>query len=121
MIVAAILNYVKKLSWQNWLMIAALLVVLTLVGTCTTNKVIDWFGDNKQVQENNKDRELRENLSVNRLETETKISNEERQLNAELAKIPDGVPSARRLARACNELRDRGYVPLPTECRPEEN
>lgn len=119
------MNWIKQiirtLPWQSWLWVLAIGVVATILITSGVNKVIDHFNDNRQVQENNKDRELREELSVKRSESETKINNEERELNAELAKLPDAMPSDRRLARACRELRNDGHVELPVACRSASN
>ncbi len=116
-----VLNFIKNLTWKGWLAVAAILCILVLMGTCAVNKVVDQFGDNRQVTENNKDRDLREDLSVKRQDNVTTVINAERKLNETLDQIPDGVPSARRLARACHELRSDGYEPLPVACRPEAN
>jgi demethoxyubiquinone hydroxylase (CLK1/Coq7/Cat5 family) len=117
-----ILNFVKNLTWKGWLAVAAVAVITAILSTMAVNKVIDHFSDNKQVQVNNEDRELREELSVKREDTNTKINTEERQTNEVLAKLPDEKPSARRLARACDELRrNGGHEPLPVACRSATN
>lgn len=113
-----ILNFARTLSWKGWLTVVAVAIIVALLGTMAVNKVVDHFNDDKQVQENNEDRELREDLSVKRDDTNTKINDEERKTNEVLNKLPDGKPSPRRLSRACRELRDGGHVPLPASCGP---
>lgn len=109
-------NFMKGLGWKDWIMVVALGLILVLITTCTVDNITDHIGQNRQVEANNEDREIREDLSVKRQETEAQITESERKLNEELAKLPDAVPSPRRLARACGELRDRGYQPLPASC-----
>lgn len=116
------MSFVKNLTWKGWLAVGAVAIILALLTTLAVNKVIDRWGDNKQITENNEDRALREDLSVKRTETNAQIITEERKLNEILDKLPDAVPSDRRLARACNELRsDSRHVVLPAACGPREN
>lgn len=112
-----LLNFVRTLSWKGWLAVAAVAVLVAIFTTMTVNNIIDHFSDDKQVQVNNKDRELREELSVKREDTNNKINEEERKTNEVLDKLPDAKPSDRRRERACRELRDSGYEPLPVSCR----
>jgi hypothetical protein len=118
LIPAFVLNFVRTLSWKGWLGVAAIAVIVALLGTLAVNKVIDNWGDNKQVQVNNEDRKLRDDLSMKREETNTNINTEERKTNEVLDKLPDAKPSDRRLARACRELRaDNRHSELPVACR----
>jgi hypothetical protein len=112
----ALIGFARGLTWKGWLAVAAVAAVVAILSTIAVGSIIDHFSDDKVVRENNKDRELREELSVQRAESETKITTEERQLNEELAKLPDAIPSDRRLLRACRELRDDGHSVLPSEC-----
>lgn len=116
-----ILSFARNLTWKGWFTVAVVAGVLALLTTLAVNKVIDNLGDNAQVRSNNEDRELRDDLSKKRTKTETKINTDERLLNEELAKIPDAVPSDRRLLRACRELQNDGHVVLPASCGPYTN
>lgn len=115
-----VINFVKNLTPKGWLVVVLLAVAVLALGTCAVQKVTDHFDRNNAVKVNNEDRELREDLSVKRQETEQAITSNERVLNEALNKLPDDVPSARRIARACHELRNDGHVVLPAECGPPE-
>lgn len=113
-----VVNFVQNLTWKGWILVIPLIVVLVLLGQCSVNKALNSFGERKQIEQNNEDRDLREKLAVKRQESETQISTEEKLLNAELAKLPDEMPSDRRIARACHELRNDKHIELPAVCRP---
>ncbi len=117
-----ILSFIKSLTWKGWLAVAAITMIGAILTTMAVNKVMDNWGDNKQIQENNEDRALREDLAIKREDTNTKINDEVRKTNEVLDKLPDAVPSDRRLARACRELRaNGGHEPLPAACGPATN
>ena len=111
-----IINVVRGLTWKGWLAVVIIAAVVVILSTLAVGSAINHFSDNKVVRENNEDRKLREDLSVQRAESEAQITTEERQLNEELAKLPDAMPSDRRLLRACRELRNDGHSVLPPEC-----
>lgn len=116
--ITTILLYARNLTWKGWLAVGAGALIVLLIATLTVNGIKDRFSESAQVRENNQDRVIRDELSEKRFETETDISNEERLLNEELNKLPDSLPSNRRLLRACRELRDNGHSKLPSECGP---
>lgn len=113
-----LVNFAKNLTWKGWLIVAAVAALMAIFSTLTIGSIIDRFSDNQIVKENNQDRKLREKISEKRQETETQITESERQTNEVLAQLPDAKPSPRRIARVCNELRNRPNVELPAECRP---
>lgn len=115
------LNLIQNLTWKGWLVVIPLIVILVVLAQCSVNKALNGFGERKQIEQNNEDRNLREKLAEKRQASETKISTEEKLLNAELAKLPDNIPSDRRIARACFELRNYEHVQLPPECRSGED
>lgn len=117
----AIIGLARGLTWKGWVAVAVVAAIVAILSTLAVGSVIDHFSDNQVVRENNEDRELREDLSVQRAESEAQITTEERQLNEELAKLPDAMPSDRRLLRACRELRNDGHSILPPECGPATN
>ena len=111
-------RFVTKMKPVHWAVVILLFVVLLLIGTCTERAIRGAFDRNNAVKVNNKDRVIREDLSVDRQKSETALVANEAKLNETLAEIPTSVPSPRRLARACHELRSDGYVELPPACRP---
>jgi hypothetical protein len=117
----AVWNLARNLRPRGWLVVALLAMVLLFLGTCTVQKITSHFERNDAVKSENADRGLREALSNDRQQTELAIIQKESELNEALDNLPDDTPSSRRLARACLELRNDGYVELPAACRPETN
>lgn len=117
----AVLLFARKMTPTHWAIAALLALVVILMGTCAVNNVSNYFERNDAVKANNADRVLREDLSVKRQDKELEIVAARKELDATLEKLPDAVPSDRRLARACHELRHDGYSVLPPECGPYTN
>jgi len=117
-IALTVLDFARKMTRTQWLIAALLALVVIVLSTCAVQKVQGHFDRNNAVTVNNRDRDLREDLSVKRQDKELEIVAARKELDDTLEKLPDAVPSNRRLARACLELRNDGYVALPPECGP---
>lgn len=114
-------TFVRNIRPSGWLVILALVVTMASISYCTTKTIRNHLDKREAVKSGNADRELREGIAAHRQANESSIVATEKELNNELATLPDSLPSQRRLARACLELRNDGHLTLPAECGPQAN
>jgi len=110
----------RALTPLGWLSVALCVVIVVLMSTCVTMKIRHDADARKAVIEANEDRDVRETLSDKRTKDAVSLNEQKKALDDALDAIPDSTPSARRIARACVELRSRKHEPLPAECGPPQ-
>ncbi len=114
-------NRAKAVPPSAWGWAAAIIAVFILLSTCT---VLGVKSDREQEQitrNMNKDRAIREEVGEVRAEDQQQINDNVEKLNEAVKDLPDGVPSARRTALACQRLRNDGHQQLPAVCGPPAN
>ena len=115
----------RSLTAPAWAVIALLAALLVLLAWCS------WDGQRAarkteadrrtDVATLERDRDARDAAADARLtDTQTAASREKERADATAA-LPDSLPSVRRVARACVQLRQQGTreADLPAVCRPE--
>ena len=110
----------SMLSPKGWLIVAVLAAFL-LFGACCAHRAAE--GErNRQAAETRRTEEkassARETAADERLNDTTIINAREKELSDAVNSLPDARPSPRRLALACERLRQQGSR-LPAECGPE--
>lgn len=110
---AGLLSQAKRLPILWWVIIA---LALLLLGTCAVHKI----GDSGKVSRGEvvRDQNAREGAATSRIEDKGRQDQMKEDLNEAVASLPDNVPSDRRIALACQRLRNDGHTVLPASCRP---
>ena len=115
---------IRALTAPAWGLLALLLALIVLLAWCS------WDGqrDRRKAEADRRadittlerDRDAREAAADQRLEDTVSIAHREKERADATAPLPDNRPSARRLARACVQLRQQGTreADLPAVCRP---
>lgn len=111
----------SMLSPKGWLIIA-LLAAFLLFGAYCAHRAAEGERD-RQAAETRRAEEkaarARETAADERLTDTTIINAREKELSDAVNSLPDARPSPRRLALACERLRQQGNTRLPAECGPE--
>lgn len=111
----------SMLSPKGWL-IVALLAAFLLFGAYCAHRAAEGERD-RQAAETRRTAEkassARETAADERLNDTTIINAREKELSDAVNSLPDARPSPRRLALACERLRQQGNTRLPAECGPE--
>ena len=120
----AALAFVRRippmLSPKGWLAVAVLAAFL-LFGAYCAHRAAEGERDREaagQAEIEAKASSARETAADERLNDTTIINAREKELSDAVNSLPDARPSARRLALACERLRQQGPR-LPAECGPE--
>lgn len=121
----AALAFVRRvpsmLSPKGWLAVA-LLAAFLLFGAYCAHRAAEGERD-RQASETRRTEEkassARETAADERLTDTTIINAREKELSDAVNSLPDARPSPRRLALACERLRQQGNARLPAECGPE--
>lgn len=114
----ALWDRAKSIRPAAWGWIAAIIAVLVLLSTCTVLGIAEDRRQEAAVKAANADRGIREEVGEVRAADKATINSNTEKLNDAIATLPDGVPSDRRIALACQRLRNDGHVILPAVCGP---
>ena len=109
------------LSPKGWLAVA-LLAAFLLFGAYCAHRAAEGERDRQAAetrQTEAKASTARETAAGERLNDTTIINAREKELSDAVNSLPDARPSPRRLALACERLRQQGNSRLPAECGPE--
>ena len=122
---AGIREAVRALSMLGWAIIIGLVLLLVLLATCShyTGKEAkrDRIAAEERAQTLDAAIKASDKSSDERL-TDIQINiNREKELTDAISSLPDAVPSPRRIALACQRLRQQGTLDagLPASCRPD--
>ena len=120
----AALAFVRRipsmLSPQGWLAVA-LLAAFLLFGAYCAHRAAEGERDRQAAEAHKieaKASSARETAADERLNDSTIINAREKELSDAVNSLPDARPSARRVALACERLRQQGSR-LPPDCGPE--
>ena len=106
---------------KGWIAVA-LLAAFLLFGAYCAHRAAEGERD-RQAAETRRTEEkassARETAADERLNDTTIINAREKELSDAVNSLPDARPSPRRLALACERLRQQGNTRLPAECGPE--
>lgn len=108
------------LSPLTMALIAAAVVMLLLVSTCTVNGIIHDLKQSKTDKIVAKDLQARDTASAKRLEDYKVTEAMKESLTNAVKDLPENTPSERRLALACQRLRNQGTPAnrIPAACGP---
>lgn len=115
-----LITFFTGASPVTWALLATAVVMLLVVTTCTINGIRHDLSVSKTDKIVAKDIQARDNASAKRLEDLQVNQAMQESLTNAVKDLPDDVPSARRLALACQRLRNQGTRAdkLPASCRP---
>lgn len=120
-VLAAARRIPSMLSPKGWIVVA-LLAAFLLFGAYCAHRAAEGERD-RQAAETRRTEEkassARETAAGERLNDTTIINAREKELSDAVNSLPDARPSPRRLALACERLRQQENARLPTECGPE--
>lgn len=114
----------RLLSKQGWLFVIILTLGLALFATCSVNSWQERKAKEQAAAAASdfaaKERAASEASGDARLQDYKDTQQNKDKLNAAVASLPDDVPSPRRIALACQRLRNAGTPDsgLPSACRP---
>lgn len=118
MTLSAIILAIKAITPARWGWIAFAIALVLMMATCTYIGIKADVERDQIVQEMNRDRAIREKQAQDRAVQQEQLRRNKEKLNEVVSQIPDSVPSASRLALACQRLRNDGHIALPPECGP---
>lgn len=115
-----LITLLTGLSPATWIAIAAAVVMLLLVSTCTVNGIIHDLNQSKTDKIVAEDLQARDTASAKRLEDYKVAEAMKESLTNAVKDLPENTPSERRLALACQRLRNQGTPAnkLPAACGP---
>ena len=111
----------SMLSPRGWIAVAILAAFL-LFGAYCAHRAAEGERDRQAVETRRTEEKAsnaRETASGERLNDTTIINAREKELSDAVNSLPDARPSPRRVALACERLRQQGNTRLPAECGPE--
>lgn len=112
----------KMLSPKGWLAVGVLILFLGFGAYCA-QKSAQGERDRQAAEQARTERKAsaaRETASTERLNDTLTINARERELTDAVQSLPDAAPSPRRVALACQRLRQQGIAEsdIPAACRP---
>ncbi|WP_292051616.1 hypothetical protein [Brevundimonas sp. UBA5866] len=114
----------RSINALGWAVIAAAVCLLLLLGTCSyhSKREADQARRDAEARARalEKNRKASERADVERMSDVVIIYNREKELTDAVSSLPDAAPGPRRLALACERLRQQGLrdADLPASCRP---
>lgn len=111
----------SMLSPKGWIDVA-LLAAFMLFGAYCAHRAAEGERDRHAAETRRTEEKAasaRETAAGERLNDTTIINAREKELSDAVNSLPDARPSPRRLALACERLRQQGNTRLPAECGPE--
>ena len=121
--IATIRAALRSLTALGWAVVVACLAILLLLATCAHHSAKEARQSRDAAEERARalDAGLKasEAASGERMADVQIIYNHEKELTDAVASLPDAVPSPRRIALACQRLRQQGNrdADLPAQCR----
>lgn len=113
-------RFLRALTPTAWITIGVLAAFLLFGGYCA-HRAAQGERDRQAAQAHEieaKASSARETAAGERLNDTTIINAREKELSDAVNSLPDARPSPRRVALACERLRQQGNTRLPAECGP---
>ena len=115
----AIKLFLKGLSPLSWALIAIAALLLLWGSVSAISAVRHYFEGQSAQRAQNQDIRARETAAEKRVEDAAILDQNQDNLSNVIQPIPDGKPSAVRLAIACQRLCNSGREQLPPSCGPQ--